>query len=100
MDFAADTKLFFSDSDQTVTFKKAGLADKAALVIDLYINSEVYPLDSQHENNHSFLLVQSGKLAGVDYSWTAAYDGIDYEIVGLEPDGKGITRVILQVDAP
>lgn len=100
MNFATDTKLFFSDADQTVIFKKTGFADKAALTIDLYINSEVYPLDPQHENNHSFLLVQGGDIGGVDYSWKAAYGGIDYKIVGLEPDGKGITRVILQVDAP
>lgn len=54
----------------------------------------------QYQNSNPMAHVKTGDVAGVDDAATLVRNGVTYHVTSAEPDGTGITTLILSTQAP
>lgn len=99
MNFADDLDIFFSDFAVTATYTPAAGADKMVKVIFDAVYESVSMYDGVAVSSASPAAhCKSADVVGVKANDALAIDGSTYRIAEIQPDGTGMTTLILSRD--
>ena len=92
-----DFNFFFGDFSQTVTLQLK-LEDRDVQALFFNSSTEIYQLDQVNTDGPPCLLVQTADTIDFNKDCKVSIDEMIYNILGIEPDGTGFTKITLEKD--